>query len=272
MKKITSSFILMILFLVSCTSTPPQTPTTTPVLLGTYTPTLAPTATPTNTLQPTATACVTEPNSVSTLNSVQDKTSALIPNATAIWYEDFHCNEISSGWGVAHAGPTTNISVANGVITISVQKVEGKWEGISPGSNSLEDNKGMLVLFKYTADTLANLFISTGEWQTPNYRRWGLTTDNSSRMWVGWEGSHWLSSYFPPEVLRPETWFYLTISLGDDGQVTMKIWEKDDPNNHTDFQKRMPDSWKGRNWLSLFQLYEGTLEIDEYLEFSFEKP
>src|SRR5687767_3585675 len=136
MKKVICYCALIVLSLVSCTLIPQQLPTTTPVLFSTQIPTFVPTTTPTQTPHPTATSCVMEPNSVSTLRSVQDRTAALIPNARVTWYEDFHCNELNNGWGVSHDNPTTSISVANGAVMISVQKVEGIWEGMSRGSNS----------------------------------------------------------------------------------------------------------------------------------------
>ena len=78
-----------------------------------------------------------------------------------------------------------------------------------------------------------------------------------------------MSGYFPENVLRPDAWYYLFIRLGDAGQVTMKVWEKDRPENHADFQRTMNSSWIGRRWWSLFQVYDGTLQIDRYWEAAF---
>jgi len=87
---------------------------------------------------------------------------------------------------------------------ISAKKVEKTWDGITRTSNSLGDNKGFLVLFRYQERTDANLFFHTGTWQTPDYRRWGFTTINGQKegSWVGWHGSIYLSSYFPSRGLE----------------------------------------------------------------------
>jgi hypothetical protein len=229
-------------------------------------------STPSFTPQPQPTSCLIASDSVSAIKSVPYQTIDLIPNAKVIWYNDFNCSEQSNTWGDVYVNPTTKISVSNSILTISTQKVENLWEGIGLGSNSLGDKKGMLMLFQYQAGTNVNLFVSGGDWQTPNYRRWGLTIVNHRAWWDGWEGSIYVGSDFPPDVLRPDTPYYLMIGLNDSGNITMKVWEKDNPNNHADFQKKMPSTWIGLPWASLLQLYEGTVEVDEYLEFSFEKP
>ncbi|MGB7537491.1 MAG: hypothetical protein WBM17_03025, partial [Anaerolineales bacterium] len=87
--------------------------------------------------------------------------------------------------------------------------------------------------------------------------------------WSGWEGTTWMSGYVPANVYKPNLWYYLLIRLGDAGQVTMKVWEKDHPENHGDFQRTMNASWIGRRWWSLFQVYDGTIQIDRYWEAAF---
>lgn len=255
-------------------STDPSVPVAslTPIPIMTSQPLSISTPAPIFTPQPQSTSCLIASDSVSAIRSVPYQTLDLIPNAEVVWYADFNCNEQSNAWGDVHVNPTTKISVSNSILTISAQKVENLWAGIGLGSGSLGDKMGILMLFQYQTGTNVNLFVSTGGWQTPNYRRWGLTIVDSRISWDGWEGSIYLGSDFPPNVLRTDTLYYLMIGLDDNGNITMKVWEKDNPNNHADFQKKMPSTWMGLPWTSLLQLYEGTVEVEEYLEFSFEKP
>jgi hypothetical protein len=272
MKQAICFYTLFIFSLAACATTTRQLPTATPVLSSTPTHTLTPTSTPTNTPQPTMTSCVTDPSSDSTLRPVQDRASTLVPGAKVTWYDGFDCDLLHNEWGLGHENPTMKTIIDDGVLKISQQKVENTWTGLGHTSSGLGDNKGMLLLFQYEAGTTAPLFIYTGTWQSPGYRRWGLgITADPQPGWEGWEGSRWMGSSLPGNVLRPDTPFYLQISMNNNGEVTMKVWEKDNPNNHADFKRQMPASWVGRRWISLFQLYEGTLEIDEYFEFSLEK-
>jgi len=67
-------------------------------------------------------------------------------------------------------------------------------------------------------------------------------------------------------------WYYSLGKVDKSGQVTMKIWEKESPTNHADFQKVMQSNWIGHRWQFLVQVYDGTVEMDEYQELSFDAP
>jgi hypothetical protein len=256
---------------------PSATFTSTPILpTATNTPTATLTPTPSQTPLPSATpTCPPRPDSQTTLNTVQEETTALIPGARVTWYDDFKCQDLSYGWVEGSpSNPSMKIDVFNSVVTLYAQKVENIWDGITRTSVSLGDNKGFLILFRYQVKTTANLFFHTGTWQAPDYKRWGFSTTNvpTNVFWQGWQGTNWLSSYIPRRVLRPDEWYYLFVRMGKSGRVIMRVWEKDDPTNHADFQKRMSSNWIGQHWQFIVQVYEGTVEIDEYQEISFDNP
>ena len=96
--------------------------------------------------------------------------------------------------------------------------------------------------------------------------------NDPGNMWQGWDGTKWVSSGFPKNVLRSDTPFYLMIRLNDDGMLTTKVWEKYNPKNSVTLQRKMQSGSIGHSWASEFQLVEGMLQIDEYYEFSFKKP
>ena len=285
MKQITGGlyFVILLALVVACAGPiPAAAPTSTIPSTSTNTPTATETSSPfpTNTPLPTATPfCPPHPDSQTTINSVQEKTAALVPGARVTWYDDFICEDLSYGWGDGRfVNPTAKISASNGVMTFSAQKVEGVWDAIGR-PNSMGDQKGFLILFRYQDNTNVNIFFCTGTWLKSDYKRWGVTfTDASDRSWWnGWQGSQSLNYsqrklQLPRKVLEPNKWYYLLEKLGNNGQVTMKIWEKDNPSNHADFQTEMPSSWTGHQWVVLIQIYEGTVEIDEYQELTFDTP
>ena len=233
---------------------------------GTASPTTGPTSTP----RPTA--CVPSPAMPAALQSAQTEADSLIPGAKAIWYDDFICDELSYGWATGYVNPTLTATVSGGIVTIAAKEIPDAWDGLSRTATNLGDNKGMLVSFRYQENSLINLFIITGDWQRPNARRWGLDaigTASPGPSWQGWEGTNWMGVDFPAKALRPGTWYYLLIRLGNAGQVTMKVWQKDNLENHADFQRNMGPNWTGRNWNPLLQVYKGMLELDEYWELAF---
>jgi hypothetical protein len=276
-------FTPMILAL-ACSSPNPmihRAPTATMTETATLTGTPAPTATITPTREPTLTpppaatdVCPPRPDSAETLASIQKKTAELVPGTRAIWYDDFLCEDFSYGWGTAHTNPTMAIDVSGGFLTITAKEVKDVYDGIGRTEWNLGNNSGMLMLFRIQAGISANLYINTGTWQTPDFRRWGLDINPTSlqeTIWEGWEGTGWLSGYFPAKVLRPGAWYYLLIRLGDAGQVTMKIWERDNPANHADFMRGMGPKWSGLRWLTMLQVYRGTLEMDKYWEMALDQ-
>jgi len=281
MKRLIGSLQVMVLlgYLVACTgATSTVIPTPTIPSTSTKIPTATETATlfPTNTPFPSPTpACPPQPDSQVTLNAAQENIATLVPDAKVTWYDNFKCEDMGYGWygweASGNNNPTTKVNVSNSIVTFSAQKVKNIWNGMGRTANSLGDQKGFLVLFRYQAKTTANLFFHTGTWQASDYRRWGLSTMYSNE-WQGWQGFNWLHSSISSKILQPDTWYYLLVMLDKRGQVTMKVWEKDDPTNRADFKKVMPSSWIGHQWGFMVQVYEGTLEMDEYQELSFDTP
>ncbi len=253
----------------AATATETATHTGRPAPTATVTPTLEPSLTP----PPSATnVCPPRPNSAETLASVQKKTAELVPGARTVWYDDFICGDYRYGWGTANTNPTMSITVSGGILTITAKEVKDVYDGLGRTELNLGDNSGMLMLFRTQEGLSANLYINTGTWLTADFRRWGLdinTTSLQKTIWEGWEGTGWLSGDFPAKVLRPGAWYYLEIRLGDAGQVSMKIWERDNPANHADFQRGMGSRWERLRWLTMIQVYRGTLEIDKYWEMAF---
>jgi hypothetical protein len=65
--------------------------------------------------------------------------------------------------------------------------------------------------------------------------------------------------------------YYLLIRLGSRGDFTLSVWERDNPSNVANYRRMRDASWTGRDWWTLFQLYEGTVDLEEYAEMSFPK-
>jgi hypothetical protein len=241
------------------------TPTPSPAIEPTQT------ETPTVSRRPSATTtplCV-PPLGSEAMQSVQADADNLIPGSTVIWFDDFLCDNPSYGWGASYDNPNTKVTISGGVLTFGTREAGNIWDGLGRTEWNIQDRTGILVLFRSREDTIANLFISTGTWQTSDFRRWGFEIrpgESSPALWSGFEGTTWLNGDVPPKLFQPDVWYYLLIRLGEAGDVTMKVWEKDRAGNHADFRRTMNASWTGRRWWSLFQVYDGTIQIDRYWE------
>jgi hypothetical protein len=217
--------------------------------------------------------CFTEFDSAVALQFAQARIATLLPGTQVTWYDSFGCTELGDDWTVGHANPTSQISVVDGLLTMRSQKVAQDWDSVGRSTANLVADQGMLIQFQFEAGTTAPLFIYVGDWQTENYLRAGLTINKDvENVWQIWEGFAFLSFPVASNVLRPDTPFYLMVELSNDGQVTMRVWERDNPNNQAVYQDRMPGLWVGRRWASMFQLQEGAIKIDEYFEYSLGNP
>jgi hypothetical protein len=245
----------------STTAAPSMTET------GTYTPTVTrrPSATPTPPCVP--------PLGSDAMRDVQEEADSLIPGGTVIWYDDFICNDLSYGWGVGSINPNTTVTVSDGVMTFSTRETQDIWDGINRMEMSIQDGSGILVLFRFWNQTSANFFISTGTWWESDYRRWGFEIQKEPSLagtWVGWAGiTGFTNGYVPTKILVPQNWYYLLIRLEETGRVTMKLWDKEQPGNNAEFHQILDSSWTGHRWGTLFQVYDGTIQIDRYWEAAF---
>ncbi len=247
------------------------TPTQSPAEL-TSTETSSPT--PTATRRPSATPtppCV-PPLGSDAMRTVQDEADALITGGEVIWYDDFLCSDLGYGWGVGYQNPNTKVTVADGMLTFRTREAKNVWDGIGRTEWNIQDRTGYLLLFRSVEKTSANFFLASGTWQTPDFRRWGFEirlAESRTAIWSGFEGVNWIDGGSPALAFQPDVWYYLFIRLGESGQVTMKLWEKDRTERHADFYRVMGSSWTGRRWMVLFQIYDGTVQLDRYWEAAF---
>jgi hypothetical protein len=271
---------LLLMAALACTVTghllPSAPEVTTPAnspIMG-LTPTGMPSHTPSVSRRPSFTqtpACIDPAGSINK-SEIREEVESLVPGADVLWYDDFLCDRLEDGWGTGGMNPKMQIAVSNGIVSIHTEKYDDIWEGLGRTQSSLHDDMGFLALFRFKEKTIGNLALVTGTWQTPSNHSWMLELryENAQTAgWGGWEGDRWTGGNLPPSVLRPDKWYYLLLRMGDTGKFTGKVWEKDKPDNHADFYRTVNSGWAGLHWNALFQVYEGTMDLDRYFELSF---
>jgi hypothetical protein len=218
-------------------------------------------------------SCISQIESEDIPDSIRASAADFVPGATTVWSDDFSCGDLRPRWDWGGSNPTFEVQSTGNTVTITARENAGSWDSFMRPVESLGDGTGVLALFRYRGDVIANLYIESGEWQQADYRRWGLAlrnADTGSAMWEGWEGAESMAAAFPEGVLQPEVWYYLLIRLGDAGQVEMKVWPKEEVAFAAEFRREMGAGWQGLAWGSRFQVYRGVLELDEYQELALE--
>jgi hypothetical protein len=196
----------------------------------------------------------------------------VLPGADVVWFDDFHCYKLDDGWGHGHDNPDLEVFTDHGVVVIRAEKYDEVWDGLGRMESGIRDGMGFLVLYRFREGTTGNLTMVTGTWQTPSNHSWMLALRYDAMQiaqWEGWEGTSWMEEEFRDGVLRPDVWFHLLIGMEGDGRLVSRIWEKDSPEHSVESGRLMDSGWVGRSWAGLFQVYEGTMELDWYMEVAF---
>jgi hypothetical protein len=236
-----------------------------------YTATLTPL--PTFTRQPTTTdVCPTQPGSANTVANVQERIEALVPGARVVWYDDFICHDYSYGWWTPNTNPTSLITISDSILTIQAERIPDTAGALIRNSKDIYDNNGVLVLFRYEKGSSVNLLIDAGEWLESSYRGWGLAVNGDNygnNFWIRWTGKYLTPTDFPVNILKPDSWYYLLIRLGKNGDVTMRVWNKNRQTQNTEFHLALGKDWVGKYWKAGFQVPGGKLDVDEYIQLIF---
>ena len=234
-----------------------------------------PTLTPTSlyTRQPTATdICPPKPGSADTVAEVQARTEALVPGARVVWYDDFICRDYSYGWWVLNSNPTSSITISDSLLTLKADRISDTAIALLRNLKDIYDNNGVLVLFRYQKGSSVTLFIEAGEWLSQSYRCWGLAVNGDNfgnNFWIRRTGKYLTTSDIPINFLKPDSWYYLLIRLGKNGDVTMKIWNKIRQKQSIEFHLALGEDWVGKYWTAELQVPGGKLEVDEYFQLNF---
>ena len=69
-------------------------------------------------------------------------------------------------------------------------------------------------------------------------------------------------------ILKTDSWYYILLWVRGPSEFSVRIWEKDNPDNFAEAQFNMVDSenWTDRNWSSNLFVTAGTLEMSNYTE------
>lgn len=224
---------------------PPPTSTTTPI------PTASPVPTQTNTPSPTVTP-----------NPSPIPTSAFLPEAGLVYWNEFdYTDPIRGDWVFF-----PNVQVEDGLLVIESSEL---WDGVY-GNAHLENGQTILIQFRIDAWSDLHLAVETGEFETDNYRSWGVGAEAGLFSPVFSEGINEYENSFASDdlALVPNDWYILMLHIGEGSDPFLaRIWKLYDSESSYEFQMKMDESWSGKRWLPVFLVGPvGGLEIQRYEE------
>lgn len=115
----------------------------------------------------------------------------------------------------------------------------------------IEAGQGMLVDFKFAGNQPEfEIHLQSGEWQAPDYRRFGATITGgkiSKNYWVG--ASQTDSTDFPDSPsLLPDHSYSFFVGVGRDNQFVMVFWDQADPEKFSRVTEDLGPDWERTDW------------------------
>lgn len=124
-----------------------------------------------------------------------------------------------------------------------------------------------IVLFKTMGGTEFNIGYHTGEYRTPSLRR--VSFNSATGAWDIYLGEENRGDKPPAERwqdlrLHYDTWHYFSITCTTEGEIFVRIWDRDDPSSMIEFQRNMGSEWGTLPFTFFVDFQAGSFLIDEY--------
>ena len=229
--------------------------TTRPTRRSTSTP--RPTTRATSTPRPTARATSVPAPRV----SLPAPVSQILSNPQATYHDPFDALQPDE-WDYT-AG---SVRASNGAVVVT-----GKPDWATYLGRGLRRGEAVLLLFQYEAGAEAAINLTTGEWQRPEFRQWGIDTGNGIKT-QGFQGADWFGDQFllGGMVAQSGDWYYVLLAVDEDGSCVARVWERDHPAEAVVYRQAFDGGWTAQEWSFGISANRGQITVDDYTTLSFD--
>ena len=164
-----------------------------------------------------------------------------------------------SGWDLGVA------EISDGVLELTGRN----WNGFT-GPESFPEGTGFLIKFKFSKGAVFQAYYNSGEWQTDNYRRFGIYYRDDYPKADLWLGRRALGYKNLPGTLDAEygIWYTLLMATDTNGELLAVIWETSHPEKASFYHETNP-KWAGYDWTFRIGADEGSITFDDFMEITF---
>ncbi|MBK9124772.1 MAG: protein kinase [Chloroflexi bacterium] len=195
--------------------------------------------------------------------------TSVVPAAEVVAFEGFDGSRLVD-W---YTNPPGWADSDNGVLRLN--EVGGDVYALTGPPWTITDGEGVLIEFKQVERGNVTFFIDHDEWDTPLYRRFGVSsTGGLSPYWTTdfVIGSSW-NTLNQSEPLARDRWYVLLFRIYDGGTYTAQIWERDNPERgfrlNTQRTFSFVAGFDSEDWTVNLEVYRGALEIDSISKLRF---
>jgi len=186
-------------------------------------------------------------------------TPGILANSVTQYQVDFSSRPSGSDWGFS----------SSAMLTQGILRQTGhNWEG-STRPAILSDHEGVLLEFRCSPQSEAEIFLQSGGWNAPGMRRWGLycTTgdvfssnvfrDASESLFQQWNGNM---------IVKPGSWYALYLLVGGYNDFIARIWEPGSPDRYMEMRNAFGNNWANLKWAFTVGVNQGEIDIVNYKE------
>ena len=168
--------------------------------------------------------------------------------------DTFDSTTLPAGWT-----QNGNVSVSSGQVHITGNN---SWGNHIARSGTISDRQSAHYRFKANSNAVATLFVDTGAWAQPSYRRWGFYLDGNSIKLNTYEGTVSIKKNLL--TLVADQWYDAVLTVNENGDFQAVVSKVSDPAIRAEITEK--HNWGGHNWKSMVQVNSGTLDLDSYRE------
>ncbi|MCU0520969.1 MAG: hypothetical protein MUF84_09785, partial [Anaerolineae bacterium] len=184
-----------------------------------------------------------------------------VDEALVDWVDAFGNGTVLDGWGVSG-----NATETGGSAKITGN---GSWSHYvyRALAGRAADDQGIVVSLKHDPGSVESaVFVDSGTWGQPDFRRFGLRITGSSISVDRYIGT--TQSQTALMVLATGVWYRVLLKIDDDGTATVVVWERDNPGVRAVLRETRGE-YAGRNWKFMTQVHTGVGYLDDYSELTF---
>jgi hypothetical protein len=131
--------------------------------------------------------------------------------------------------------------------------------------------KAFILSLSFSSDADLELTLDSGEPQTADYFRAGVSRIGGEFSTSIWQGSQRVDVQAVSDLPIPaDRWYGILGAVDDDGNVGFVFWDPEFPALAMAFQKEFGEAAAGRSWELRISVDSGTVRVDDYFELAFE--
>ena len=182
-------------------------------------------------------------------------------NDTQVLYIDTFDDPLGGGWDL-YAG-----TIENGVMEIIGNE---DWNFVSR-NGGFGEYKGVVIDFNYSTNSLSEIFLEHGTWDTDGYRRFGvyIGSDHAELNKYAGKNDHGGANLSGNLTLEPDTTYSLLIAILSNGELLEVIWDPSNSSEALIHREKLDETWSGLTWTLWIGVNQGTIQLDNFNEIGF---